>query len=180
MFKFLPGILLIQAATITLVLLAPEELQGMGWLRLIVPILFISFVSAFWFYSMAEHRSKDHIAKVSNQFAKEREALKVNAERAKTRVVKQAQKDIAKEARITHAKANFKVGAAFAGALGAGALMLLTEFMTLGLLTMTTAGGALGGYLLRAKKEYSNKGVLPAPEKKIKVIQAKRVNKREK
>lgn len=153
MIKYLIGILLVQITTVVLVLLAPPSLEGIGLLRLAIPIVFIGFVAAFWFSSQAEHLRKDHLSKAHANFAREREEIKVNAERAKTRVVKAAQKEVAKEARITHAKANFKVGATFAAAIGAGALLLLTQFLTIGLLLMTTSGGAFAGYLYRGRKE---------------------------
>ncbi|MEA3301710.1 MAG: hypothetical protein U9Q75_00410 [Pseudomonadota bacterium] len=172
MLKYFFAILLIQIVTVALVLLTPDDIQGVGWLRLAIPLLFISMVAAFWFNSMASHLRKDHLARADRRFAKERENIRVNAERAKTRVVKQAQKDIAREAKTTHAKASFKVGAAFAGAIGAGALMLLIGSMTLGLSILTTAGGALGGYLYRARKEVHSKDALAAPGE-IKVIEGK-------
>ncbi len=152
MLKYFLGIILVQAATVILVLFAPPGLQGAGLLRVIVPVLFISFLSAFWFSSMAHHLRKDHLAKAKEQFARERESLRVNAERSKARVMKQAQKDIAKEARVTHAKANFKVGAAFSGVMAVGALLLLTQFLTVGIVMLSTAGGALGGYLYRGRR----------------------------
>lgn len=153
MLKYLLGILLVQVATVTLVFLAPSDLQGLGLLRLIIPIAFIGFMAAFWFSSLAHHLRKDHLNKVQQEFAKEREHIRVNAERAKARVMKEAQKEVAKEARVTHAKANFKVGAAFSGVIGFGALLLLTQFLTLGILVLTTSGGALAGYLYRGKRE---------------------------
>jgi hypothetical protein len=94
---------------------------------------------------------------MKDSFAKEREDIKVKAERAKTRIVKQAQKDIAKEATITHAKANFKVGASFAGVMGVGALFVFAQMVTAGLLTMTAAGGAIGGYYWRGKRIETNR-----------------------
>ena len=163
MLKYFAAIVSIQIVTVGLVLLAPGDLQGAGWLRLALPLLFISVVAALWFNSMAAHQRKDHLARADRRFAREREKIRVNAERAKTRVVKQAQKDIAREAKTTHSKASFKVGAAFAGAIGAGALMLLIGSMTLGLSILTTAGGALGGYLYRARKEINSKDALAAP-----------------
>ncbi len=169
MLKYFTAILLIQVITVVLVLLAPDDLQGIGWLRLALPLLLICVVAAFWFNSMASHLRKDHLARADRRFAKEREKIRVNAERAKTRVVKQAQKDIAREAKTTHAKASFKVGAAFAGAIGAGALMLLLGSMTLGLSILTTAGGALGGYLYRARKEINSKDALSA-SREVKMI----------
>jgi len=155
MIRFLLGILLVQIATVVLVLLAPE-LQGLKWLNLLIPLLVIGVFAAFWFSSMAKHRIKDEITAASAEHAKEKEKLQLNAERAKTRLVKKTQQQIARESKITHSKANFKVGAAFAGTIALGGLMVITELLTLGLLTMSTAGGALGGYLFRAKKDFAS------------------------
>jgi len=175
MLKFLFGIIVIQIATVALVLLAPDDLHGVAWLRLLIPLLVVSFFAAFWFGSMAKHKSKDELFQAKELHAQEREKIQVNAERAKTRLVKQAQQQIAREAKITHSKANFKVGAAFAGAIGAGALMLLTELLTLGMLTISTAGGALGGYIMRARRgSRENSRLAPIPETKVKVIENKK------
>ncbi|GAA0396755.1 hypothetical protein GCM10009133_02310 [Cocleimonas flava] len=152
MFKYFFGIVAVQIATVALVLLAPE-LEGIGWLRLLIPLFVIGFFTAFWFNSIASHKSKDEVYEAKAQHAREREKIQLNAERAKTKLVQKTQQQIAREAKITHSKANFKVGAAFAGTIGAGALMLLTELLTMGLLTISTAGGALGGYVMRARKE---------------------------
>ena len=172
LFKFLLGIILVQIATVVLVVLSPDELQGEALVRLAIPLLFISLMVAFWFTSLAEHYRKDAIEKVKSNFAKERENLRVNAERAKTRVVKQAQQDIAKEAKTTHAKANFKVGAAFAGVLGVGALFVFAQLLTAGLLTMSAAGGAIGGYYWRGKK-IAKKQLAESPPTNLKVIDSK-------
>ena len=152
MLKYFFGILAVQIATVALVLVAPD-LQGVGWLRLLIPLLVVGFFTAFWFNSIASHKSKDEVFEAKAEHAREREKIQLNAERAKTRLVKKTQQQIAKESKIAHSKANFKVGAAFAGTIGAGALMLLTELLTMGLLTISTAGGALGGYVMRARKE---------------------------
>ncbi len=153
MLRFFLGILLIQIATVALVFFAPENLQGVAWLRLFIPLLVIGFFSAFWFSSMSKQTSKDEISQLKIKHALEREKLQINAERAKTRIIKKTQQQIAKEGKIAHGKANLKVGAALAGVVGFGALMLLTQFLTLGVVTLTTAGGALGGYLYRGRKD---------------------------
>ena len=151
--KFLIGILLVQIITAILIYISPINLaDGASLLRLIVPLFFMALMVAFWFSSLSSNFGKDREHEMENEFAKEREKLKVNAERAKTKVVKQAQKDIAKEATVTHAKANFKVGAAFAGVMGVGALFVFAQLITAGLLTMTAAGGVIGGYYWRGKR----------------------------
>jgi Flp pilus assembly protein TadB len=153
MLKFIPGILLLQIITIALVLIAPADLANWGWLRLLIPILIAGFLTAFWFGSIAAHQRKDEISRLNAYHTKERENIRVNAERAKTKLVKQAQRKTMQEVRRSSARANIKIGLAFAGAAGLGGLLILTQFMSLGWLTLTTVGGALGGYLLRIRQE---------------------------
>ena len=151
--KFLVGIVLVQVITSVLIYISPINLDdSASLLRLILPLFFMALMVAFWFSSLSSHLRKDSEHKMKNEFAKEREDLKVKAERAKTRVVKEAQKDIARQSTVTHAKANFKVGAAFAGVLGIGALFIFAQLVTAGLLTMTAAGGVVGGYYWRGKR----------------------------
>ena len=83
--EFLLGIVLVQAATVAVVLLAPADLQGADLLRVTVPVRVIGFLAAFWFASIANHLRKDHLARVSEEFARKRENLRVNAERSKAR-----------------------------------------------------------------------------------------------
>lgn len=150
--KFFFGITLVQLVTYILILISPETLDTLGLLRIIFPLLIISVVVSFWFTSLSENSRKDALEKLKSSFAKERESLKVNAEKAKTKVIKQAQKDIATEAKVTHAKANFKVGASFAGVICIGGLFVLAQMVTAGLLTLSAVGGAMGGYYWRGKR----------------------------
>ena len=150
--KFFFGIVLAQLATYLLIVLAPAELNFTGFLRLAIPLLIIALILAFWFTSIAGHYSKDAIGKVKDDFANERDKIRTNAQRAKDRVVKAAQRDIAKESAKAHAKANFKVGAAFAGLLGVGALFVFAQMLTAGLLAISATVGAMGGYYWRGKR----------------------------
>lgn len=168
MLRFLPGLILLQIITVSMFLLAPEHLSGLaGWLRIGVPLLISAVLIAFWFGSLAVQMRHDAIARLKEQHARERESIKVSAERAKHKVTKDAQKQVEKEVRRTSAKANFKVGAAVAGAVGLGGLLMLTQFITLGIMLMTTAGGAMGGYMLRYKHEKDRNSFLPSQEKVI-------------
>jgi ElaB/YqjD/DUF883 family membrane-anchored ribosome-binding protein len=151
--KFLLGLLLVQGITAVLVLISANDLQGIAILRIALPLLFISLVVAFWFSSIANYHHKDSVEKVKSSFAKEREKIRVNAEKEKTKVVKEAQQAIAKEAKNTHAKANFKVGVSVAIMGGVGVLFVFAQMVTAGLLTLTTLGGAIGGYYWRGKRE---------------------------
>jgi Flp pilus assembly protein TadB len=161
MLKFIPGILLLQAITIALVLVGPADLANWGWLRLAIPVLIAGFLTAFWFGSIAAQQRKEEVSRLKESHAKERETIRVNAERAKTKLVKQTQHKSLREVRRSSRQANIKTGLAFAGAAGLGGLLVLTQFMSLGVLTLTAVGGALGGYLLRMRQE---KGKLRLPQ----------------
>ena len=151
MLKFIPGILLLQVITVALVLIAPADFENWGWLRLAIPVLIAGLLTAFWFGSIAAHQRKDEINRLKVYHAKEREIIRVKTERAKTKLVKQSQRKTLREARRSSMRANFKIGLAFAGAAGLGGFLILTQFMSLGVLTLTAVGGALGGYTLRLR-----------------------------
>ncbi|WP_295419112.1 hypothetical protein [Sulfurovum sp.] len=147
------GIVIAQIALFALVLLNAGTLTTESLLRIGVPALFIALVIAFWFNSIAKHHSKDVVSKVKDEFINEREKIRINAERAKMRVHKEAEKKIIKETTKAHAKANFKVGAAFAGLIGVGALFVMAQMVTAGLLMISASAGAMGGYYLRSKRD---------------------------
>jgi fatty acid desaturase len=163
MLKFIPGILILQAVTIALVLIGPADPANWGWLRLAIPILIAGILTTFWFGSIAARQRKDEISRLREDLAKERETIRVNAERAKTKMVKQTQRKTLQEVRRSSRRANVKIGLAFAGAAGLGGLLVMTQFMSLGLLTLAFVGGATGGYILRIRQE-KGKPQLPPPD----------------
>jgi len=162
--KFIFGIILIQISTVSLIIISPATPTTLeSFIRLGVPMFFISLMVVFWFSSLVSNAKKDAIEKLKNEFYTEKEKIRASAQKAqdqlKDKVQKEkeeihikAQREIAKEARATSAKANFKVGASFAGVLGVGVLFVFAQMLTVGLLTFATAGGALGGYFYRGKR----------------------------
>ena len=173
MLKFIPGILILQAITIALVLIAPADPANWGWLRLAIPVLIAGFLTAFWFGSIAAYQRKGEISRLKEHHAKERETIRVNAERAKTRLVKQTQRKTLQETRRSARRANIKIGLTFAGAAGVGGVLILTQFASLGLLMLTTAGGALGGYMLRVRREKSKLQLPHRDQDNMRVINVK-------
>lgn len=152
MLRYLPGILIIQIATVALILAAGRTSDQELWIAIGCLALVISVVTAFWFESIASHIRKDAVTRAKDEFSREREKLRVNAERQKSRLIKKSHEQITRETNRAHARASFKVGGAFVGVIAAGALMVFTQFMTLGLLLLATGGGALAGYLARARQ----------------------------
>jgi hypothetical protein len=157
MFRFLPGIFIVLASTVALVLAIQNPGTRTWWITVSLIVVVISLLASFWFASIANHMHKDTVSRVKERYAKERENLRVKTEREKTRVIEESHRRVLKGANRAHAKANFKVGLAVTGAIGAGIIMLFTELLTMGLLTLSTAGGALVGYGARARQDRLSK-----------------------
>jgi len=153
MHRYLLGLFFVQIATVVFLVLSLDAIDQLGWLYVLLPSVLLAIATACWFSALAKQEAQGEIAAIKEQHARERESLQVDAERAKTELVRETQQEIARQVHRAHTRANFKVGATFAGTAGIGALLLFTQFMTLGLLTIATAGGALGGYLWRATRE---------------------------
>ncbi len=153
-FKFLVGIVLIQCATLIMYMAAAKTQLGESWIIFGLLALTISFFAALWFTSIANHAQKDAVSRAKEGFLREREKIRVQAEKEKHKVIKQSHKQIVKETSRVQTKASFKTKAALVGLFGLGAMMIFTQFVTLGLLTLSTAGGALGGYGVRVRQDY--------------------------
>ena len=173
MLKFIPGILILQAITIALVLIAPEDPANWGWLRLTIPVLIAGCLTAFWFGSIAAHQRRNEISRLKEHHAKERETIRVNAERAKTRLVRKTQRQTEQATRRSARQANIKIGLAGAGVAAVGGVLVLTQFFSLGVLMLTAAGGALGGYMLRVRQEKGRLPPGPSDQSNMRVIDVK-------
>lgn len=153
MLRFFFGLLLVQIIIAVLVQINPLPNSLEKTLLTGGVILLMSTVVTLWFNTVATHLTDKRIAALKEQFAKEREKLNVNAEREQKKLIKKTQKEIESERRRQSTKANLKIGGTIAVAAGFGVIMLMSQFFTLGLLSLTTAGGAVGGYLARSRKE---------------------------
>lgn len=161
MFRFLPSVMVLQLVLAAMTYGAIFSNHPLGIAAVGLFIIVSSILFSIWLKSLAELQSKDQLAQHKDAFAREREEIRVKAEKEKLKVVKDTQKQFTKDTNRANAKANFKVGAAVAAAVGVGALLVVSQLVTLGLLTLTTAGGGLAGYLVRSRQE---KKMLAAPE----------------
>ena len=158
MLRFLPGVLLLQLATLVLLWFNLSSASDLPMvpdtamlLQVLLPCVLLGLLSAFWFSALAKQANERALGKLKDTHARERQKIEVRAERDKTRMVEQTQKEIKKETRRVNTKANVKVGLSLMGVAVAGVVMIITELITMGMMTLTTAGGALGGYLFRGK-----------------------------
>lgn len=199
MLKFLPGILLMQLVIAGLTMMALNWSNDYQLIIVVVMIALISAIlSAFWFASIARNIFHEQQANLLSQHAKdreqmikqaeqdkasvlkeqsqlqnfharERERILVNTEREKTDLLQKSYQTIAKETNKAHAKANFKVGAVCATAIGAGGVLIFSQLVTVGVMFLVASGSGLSGYLIRARQErksqikqgvYINQGAL--------------------
>ncbi len=157
-FKFLLGILLTQAITALLVYLALRSADPQTWGLFAVLGGILGLLTTLFLSGLAAHGRREAIARAHAGFARERERLKVQAERSRHRVLEKTRKAAERQARRAQAGASFKVRASVVGLFGMGLFMMFTQFMTLGVVLLTTGGGALAGYLFRLRQEPGGTG----------------------
>ena len=150
--KFLVGVFLLQGATALLVMTVQDaDLHRSGWLVVALGIL-IGVIAALWFSAISSHASHHSFVRASEKFNRQRDYLRRQAEKEKTKEIKDGHRQVLRETRRVRNRSTVKLGVAMAGIAGLGVLLLFTQFMTLGLLAVSATGGALLGYGVRARQ----------------------------
>ena len=152
MLRFFTGLVIAQLTAVAVITLYPGSSMETV-LVLAFSVTLLALVMSLWFGTVSRQLGDQRIASLKQSFAAEREKMNLTAERAKKKLVKKTARQIEAHERRTKTKANVKVATAIALAGGFGLLMMFMQLTTLGLLTMTSVGGAVGGYLARAKRE---------------------------
>lgn len=170
MFKFFPGILLIQLVTAGLVFISIRWSQDPQLIIVVVVFgLILAVLTTFWFGSIVQNMQQSTHAKMQAKHAQDRERILRRAEREKAQVTSESYRQIEKASQKAVAKTNFKMGAALAVAIGAGGFMILSQLVTVGMMVLVASGSGLAGYLIRVRQDrLSWKNQIPRP----KVMQA--------
>lgn len=150
--KFAIGVLLVQGATVLLVIAAQQANVRETWLLLLGLALLIGLLAALWFSSIASHCSQHALARASEKFSKDRERIRRQSEKEKTREIKESHRQLLRETRRVQSRSTMKLAAGLAGLAAVGVALVFTQFMTLGLLALSSGGGALVGYAVRARQ----------------------------
>lgn len=150
--KFAIGVLLVQGATVLLVIAAQQANLGETWLLMLGLGLLIGMLAALWFSSIASHCSQHALARASEKFSKDRERIRRQSEKEKTREIKDSHRQLLRETRRVQSRSNMKLAVGLAGLATMGVALIFTQFMTLGLLALSSGGGALLGYAVRARQ----------------------------
>lgn len=157
MIKFLPGIIILQAVTtgLTYFLLTGEPFseKNLFFTLISLDIAFI-LVMAFWFSALARQHNFAAMESLKEAHAKEREELRVDAERQKNKLANKKNKELLRETKRAHAMANIKTSSIVISlVLLGGTLVVYSQFIAFGSMLLTAGGGSLLGYLARAKQE---------------------------
>ncbi|MCI5148818.1 MAG: hypothetical protein D3916_05415 [Candidatus Electrothrix sp. MAN1_4] len=156
MIKFLPGIIILQAITAGLTYLlvtsGPASDDHLFFALIALDLGFI-LLMALWFSSLARHNNLTAMESLKEAHAKEREKLRVNAERQKNRLANKKHKEILREIKRASTMANIKAGSVVLGLVLLGGVLVYSQFITFGSMLLTAGSGGLLGYLARAKQE---------------------------
>ncbi|MGB5606813.1 MAG: hypothetical protein WBN51_09845, partial [Gammaproteobacteria bacterium] len=128
--KFLVGIFLLQGATALLLMTAQDaDLHKSGWLVGALGVL-IGIIAALWFSTIASHASQHSFVRASEKFNRQRDRIRQQAEKEKTREIRESHRQVLRATRRSQNRSTLKLGAALTGIAGLGVLLLFTQFMT--------------------------------------------------
>jgi hypothetical protein len=156
MIKFLPGIIILQAITAGLTyLLITGGISGENHLFFALIALDLAFIllMALWFSSLARQNNFAAMESLKEAHAKEREKLRVNAERQKNRLASKKHKEILRETKRAYTMSNIKAGSVIIGLVLLGGVLVYSQFFAFGSMLLTAGAGGFLGYLARAKQE---------------------------
>lgn len=109
--------------------------------------------AALWLAAVARGHSAETLLRAEGNLARERERHRRLTAEERARAVEHARRQVERETQRIRNRSNVKLYGAFAGVAGLGTLLLLTQFLSLGVLLISSSGGAVAGYLLRARQE---------------------------
>lgn len=109
--------------------------------------------AALWLASLAGSHSAEALLRAEGHLARERERHKRLTAEERAKAVERARRQVERETQRVRNRSNVKLYGAFAGVAGLGTLLLLTQFLSLGVLLISSSGGAVAGYLLRLRQE---------------------------
>ncbi len=176
MLRFLTGGLVLQATAAGLCyLLMKYDADEQMLIALALLDILILVWTAFRSVAAARKYNLAAMKTLQEEHAKEREKIRVNAERQKIRLLNKNHQQLLKETRRGRAVVSFKTGAVLAG-LALSGIIIYSQFMTVGLLLLTAGGSGAAGYLARMKQEKTarnREGGVPD----ITMLSAKKTNK---
>lgn len=162
--KYFLGIALVQGVTILLVYAwwrtgSTDVILTFAGLGLVAALF-----AALWFASVGRGHDKEALIRAEGHLARERERHRRLTEKERVKAAEHARKQVQRESSRVKTRSNIKLYTAMAGIAGLGTLLLLTSFLSLGVLLVSSSGGAVAGYWLRARQDLRRRSLPPVQE----------------
>jgi hypothetical protein len=162
--RILIALVVIQVLTVLLYIAWTRTDSTDSLLAFALLALAAAFFAALWLGSMTRsHHARDVLlAKEALRHERERSRRLVEEQKTQTResVRRQMTRDFSRQQN----RSRLKLYGAFAGMGGIGLLLILTQFLSLGIVLLSSSGGALAGYLLRIRQETQRRRSAAEPE----------------
>jgi len=151
--KYLIGIFFLQGTTGLIVYAALKTDLTQTWPLYGALGVTVAAMTALWFNTIAAGARKESLAKAQASFSREKEQLRVRVEQEKIKEIRNSQREAQRQQQRARVSGQIKTGLIITGGVGAGLLLLMTQMISLGVLALSTAGGAAIGYGVRARQE---------------------------
>ena len=151
--RVLLGVVLLQGVTGLLVYTALRTELAQTWPLFAALALAIGFFATLWFGAMVSAERGRTAVDLGERFSKERETIQKKAEELRVKAIREAERAAAKARGGGNAKLMLKTGVVLGGVVIGGGALMLTSFVTAGVLAVAGAGGGALGYWARMRQE---------------------------
>ena len=151
--RVLLGVVLLQGVTGLLVYTALRTELAQTWPLFAALALAIGFFATLWFGAMVSAERGRTAVDLGERFSKERETIQKKAEELRVRAIRDAERAAAKARGGGNAKLMLKTGVVLGGVVIGGGVLMLSSFVTAGVLALAGAGGGALGYWARIRQE---------------------------
>lgn len=159
--KFILGILLLQIATAIQVIAALNNHNLKLWLILGVFSLVHGGITALWFFAITKRARREAVADIKEE---KEELAKTSKSTRSRRTNAESATGKDKDKNSTQAEPEIKVRtlAPIVGLVGLGAILLLSQLITIGLLAISATVGVVAGYFLGSVRRTTQELVQPS------------------
>ena len=151
--RVLLGVILLQGVTGLLVYTALRTELDQTWPLFAGLALAVGFFATLWFGALVSAERGRTALDMGERFTREREAINRKAEELRVKAIREAERAAAKARGGGNAKLMLKTGVVLGGVVIGGGVLMLSSFVTAGVLALAGAGGGALGYWARIRQE---------------------------
>ena len=151
--RVLIGVVVLQGVTGLLVYTALRTDLAETWPLFAALGLALGVFATLWFSALVTAERGRTAMHLGERFSKEREEIQRKAEALRVKAIREAERAAAKARGGGNAKLMLKTGAVLGGVVIGGGALMLSSFVTAGVLAIAGAGGGALGYWARMRQE---------------------------